>query len=55
MELAYIFEKCLKLLPWLQDLHSSLGGWGDTGSGKGKTLKIHLLVMYSFLFITLIT
>lgn len=39
MELAYMFEKCLKLLPWLQDLHSFLGGWGDTGSGKGKRLK----------------
>lgn len=42
MELAYVFEKCLKLLPWLQDLHSPLGRWGDTGSGKGKRLKIHL-------------
>lgn len=42
MELAYIFEKCLKLLPWLQDLHSFLGGCGETGSGKGKRLKIHL-------------
>lgn len=55
MELAYVFEKCLKLLPWLQDLHSSLGRWGDTGSGKGKRLKNPPVVMYSFLFITLTT
>lgn len=28
MELAYVFEKCLKLLPWLQDYILFLGGWG---------------------------
>lgn len=26
MELAYVFEKCLKLLPWLQDYILFLGG-----------------------------
>lgn len=28
LELAYIFEKCLKLLPWLQDLNSFFGRVG---------------------------
>lgn len=44
MELAYIFEKCLKLLPWLQDLNSFLGGLGETGSGEREMVKIHLWI-----------
>ena len=51
MELAYIFEKCLKLLPWLQDLHSSLGGWGRQGVVKEKVDNPPVAVC-SFLFIS---
>lgn len=41
-ELAYVFEKCLKLLPWLQDYILFWEGRGKPGSGKGKRLKVHL-------------
>lgn len=41
MELAYIFEKCLKLLPWLQDYIPFFGRVGEPGSGKGEGLKIY--------------
>lgn len=36
MELAYVFEKCLKLLPWLQDYILFWEGRGKPGSGKGE-------------------
>lgn len=55
MELAHIFEKCLKLLPWLQDLHSFLGGCGETGSGKRKKVENPPVVAHSFLFIYSVT
>lgn len=49
MELAYVFEKCLKLLPWLQDYILFWEG-GGPGSGKGKRLQIlprlHFLLCY---------
>lgn len=52
-ELAYVFEKCLKLLPWLQDYILVWEGRGKPGSGKGKRLKVRPpVVASSFLFIT---
>lgn len=49
MELAYVFEKCLKLLPWLQDYILFWEG-GGPGRGKGKRLQIllrlHFLLCY---------
>lgn len=36
LELADLFEKCLKLLPWLQDLHSLGEGGGSQGAVQGR-------------------
>lgn len=48
MELAYVFEKCLKLLPWLQDYILFWEGRGKQGVVREKA-KDPLAVAFSSL------